>query len=96
MTQIFLSPLGNTRKALELFQLSAAQGYAPVMLNLRSLHAHGDGVPRDDVRAYALIITAIEMGIPENIRAVAPYELGALTLRHFAAASTRSTGSVQL
>lgn len=81
---LYTDGLGVTmdrHKALELFQLSAGQGYAPAMLNLGSMHAHGDGVPRDDVRAYALIITAIEMGIPENIRAVALYELGALTER---------------
>ena len=81
---LYTDGLGVTKdrhKALELFQLSAGQGYAPAMLNLGSMHAHGDGVPRDDVRAYALIITAIEMGIPENIRAVALYELGALTER---------------
>jgi hypothetical protein len=64
-----------------LFQLSAAQGYAPVMLKLCSLLAHATGAPGDDVRAYASIITTIEMGIPENIRAVVLYELGALTER---------------
>lgn len=76
--------LGVTKdphKAVELFQLSAGQGYAPAMVNLGSLHAHGNGVPRDDVRAYALIVTAIEIGIPENVRAVALFELGALSER---------------
>jgi TPR repeat protein len=71
----------DPHRAVELFRLSAAQGYAPAMVNLGSLHAHGNGVPRDDVRAYALIVTAIEIGIPENVRAVALFELGALSER---------------
>jgi TPR repeat protein len=49
------------------------------MANLGHLYARGSGVKRDDIRAYALISAAIEIGVPDSNSAF--YELGALSQR---------------
>ena len=51
------------------------------MANLGSMHANGGAEQRDDVRAYALISTALEIGVPADVRDASLYQLGALEER---------------
>jgi TPR repeat protein len=71
----------SAHDAFELFDRAAAQGYGPGMANLGHAYAGGTGVQRDEVRAYALIAAAIEIGVPRTQREAAIYELGALSQR---------------
>jgi TPR repeat protein len=71
----------DAHEAFELFSLAANQGFAPGMANLGRAYARGTGVKRDDLRAYALISAAVEIGVRQSERDAALYELGALSQR---------------
>jgi TPR repeat protein len=71
----------SAHDAFELFNLAAAQGYAPGMANLGRAYARGNGVKRDEIRAYALLSAAVEIGMPRGERDAALFELGALSQR---------------
>jgi hypothetical protein len=71
----------SAHEAFEMFDLAATQGYAPGMANLGRAYARGNGVKRDEIRGYALINAALEIGLPRGDRDAALYELGALSQR---------------
>ena len=71
----------SAHDAFEFFSLAAAQGHAPGMANLGRAYARGSSVQKDEVRAYALIRAATEIGLPAGERDAALYELGALSQR---------------
>lgn len=76
--------------AFEFFLHSASQGYAPAMANLGRVYASGAGAERDEVLAYALLSAALELGVPEDAREAALYNLGALSQRLTAAQLERA------
>jgi TPR repeat protein len=67
--------------AVDLLQRAAAQRYAPAMANLGSMYADGIGVERDDVRAYALLHAALEIGVPTGLREVSHDQLSRVAAR---------------
>src|SRR5882724_11079345 len=63
------------------FTRSAAQGYAPAMVNLGLLYIEAMGVRRDDVRGYALVAAAVAMGIPDDMTKLASAEISEASTR---------------
>ena len=62
-------------RARDLYLRSAAQGYAPAMVNLGLLYIEALGVRRDDVRGYALVSAGIAIGIPDEMANLASSEI---------------------
>jgi TPR repeat protein len=65
----------NLSRAKDLYVRSAAQGYAPAMVNLGLLYIEAMGVRRDDVRGYALVAAAVAIGIPDEMTRLASAEI---------------------
>ena len=65
------------KRAVELYQASAAQGYAAAQCNLAVCYQHGDGVEHDMKRAVELFQSAAAQG-----NAQAQHNLDALQLGH--------------
>ena len=49
----------DARKAAELYEKAATQGHLKAQSNLAISYLNGDGVPKDDIRAYAWFSIAI-------------------------------------
>jgi TPR repeat protein len=64
-----------------LFWHAAEQGFAPAMANLGRMYVDARGVNRDDVRGYALIRAALQVGIPLAMNEEANRSLAAATAR---------------
>src|SRR5262249_30131268 len=71
----------SAHDAFELFDRAAAKGYAPGMISLGRAYSRGNGVKRDEVRGYALLTAAVQIGVRQSERDVALFELGALSQR---------------
>jgi len=84
----------NLTRAKDLYLQSALQGYTPAMVNLGLLYIEALGVRRDDVRGYALVAAAVEMGIPDDMTKLASTEIseasGRLDSRRMAEAQFRA------
>src|SRR6266478_4330824 len=54
----------DQRKARDLFRQSAGQGYPPAMVNLGRMYTEAIGGERDEIRGFAWIQAAINVGVP--------------------------------
>lgn len=56
---------GNLKAAVPLYQKAAEQNLAAAQYTMGYMHAHGDGLPRDDAKAFLWFRKAAEQGLPE-------------------------------
>jgi TPR repeat protein len=71
----------NTCVAMKLFQQSAAEGYAPAMINLGTMYAIGENLRHDEARAYAWIRAALIVGVADEDHDATVFKLGAIAGR---------------
>ncbi len=62
-------------KAVQLWQQAAERKHWKAMLNLASLYAHGEGVPKDTEHAVQIVEAAMKLGIPTAFDVMGTYHM---------------------